>query len=298
MQQKGHRSIKGAWAGLTCMALLFVGLAQAQPVPGGKPMRPAATGPSPEEQMQKQLPLPAKPEEVEARAKIPPEQHCMKNPKCRQKLDQVRQGKRPAVTLPAAAGPSPEEKLHKSLPPPAMGPQGRVPGPVEWFFSWINPFAPATAMAQLYLSPSTTTPMTAEGLTFTPSKRYSSSPYGYMASYGVYAGTNLNYFGLFNSYSTPAAYAENKPFIILGTRLDKEGPYFIDIAASPSIIKIRHQYSGPILETWDMSKGCGSNVCHYQTMDNYAAGYQYWYVWVDPKVWGTYFYSITIKPKS
>jgi len=298
MQQNGRRSLKVAGVVLICTAVLFVGLAQAQPFPGGKPMRPAAAGPAPEEQFEKQLPPPAKPEEVEAQAKIPAEQHCMKNPKCRQKLELVRQGKRPAVTLPAAAGPSPEEKMHKSLPPPAMGPQGRVPGPVERFFSWINPFAPATAMAQFTLSPSTTTvaPMTAAGLTFTPSKRYSSSPFGYMYLYGVYAGSNLTNFGLVNSYFTPAAYTENKPYVLLGVKIDVAGPYLIDIAASYSILKIRHQSNGPILETWDMSKGCGASVCHYQTVDNYAVGYQYWYVWADPKSWGTYLYSITIKP--
>ena len=119
-----------------------------------------------------------------------------------------------------------------------------------------------------------------------------------MTIYGGYAGTSSAYFGLFNSYSTPVAYVDNKPYIMLVANLATAGYYLIDIAAGPSIMKIRHQYNGPILETWDMSKGCGSKVCHYQTMDYYAAGYQYWYVWVDPKAWGTYFYSITLKPKS
>lgn len=282
-----------------CTAMLFVGLAQAQPNPAKKPVRPAATGPSLEEQSHKQLPPPAKPEEVEAQAKIPPEQHCMKNAKCRQKLEQARQGKRPAMTLPAAAGPSPEEKLHKSLPPPAMGPQSRIPNAVEQFFSWINPFAPATAMAQLYFysSPSST-PIPAEGLTFTPTKRYSSSPYGSMTIYGGYAGTSSAYFGLFNSYSTPVAYVDNKPYIMLVANLATAGSYLIDIAMSPSIVNLRHQSGGPILETWDLSRGCGSSICHYQTVDSYAAGYQYWYVWVHPKAYGGYVYSITIKPES
>ena len=299
MQQGRHRSIRGAWAVLTCTALLFVGLAQAQPSPAKKPVRPAATGPSPEEQSYKELPPPAKPGEVEAQAKIPLEQYCMKNAKCRQKLEQARQGKRPAVTLPAAAGPSPEEKTYKSLPPPAMGPQGRVPGPVERFFSWINPFAPATAMAQLYFysSPSST-PIPAEGLTFTPTKRYSSSPYGSLTIYGGYAGTSSAYFGLLNSHSTPAAYADNKPYIMLVANLATAGNYLIDIAMSSSIINLRHQSGGPILETWDLSKGCGSSICHYQTVDYYSAGYQYWYVWVHPKAYYGYFYSITIKPAS
>jgi len=42
--------------------------------------------------------------------------------------------------------------------------------------------------------------------------------------------------------------------------------------------------------------GCGASICHYKTVDAYAAGYQYWYIWANPIVWGTYFYSITIKP--
>jgi hypothetical protein len=59
------------------------------------------------------------------------------------------------------------------------------------------------------------------------------------------------------------------------------------IAASPTIVKLRHQYAGPSLATWDyLSKGCGFSICHYQTLDYYPAGYQYWYVWADQKVLG------------
>jgi len=285
---------------LIASALLFAGPALAQPTPGKKPVRPAATAPTPEEQFEKQLPPPAKPEEIEAQAKIPVEQHCMKNPKCRQKLEMIKQGKRPGLTLPAAAAPSPEEQFEKSLPPPALGPQGRVPGSVERFFSWINPFAPETAMA-LTLSTTTTakglTAETTQGIKFTPGYRYSSSPYGYIGLYGVYAGSNLGYFGLFNnSSSTSYSWVENKPYVMLVTKIDQAGYYLIDIEASYSILKLRHQSGGPILEIWDLSKGCGSTVCHYQTVDYYAAGSQYWYLWADPKVWGAYFYSITIKP--
>ena len=270
-------------------ALLFNGYTEAQPPPGVKVPRPAAAGPSPEEDAQKKLPPPAKPGEVRAPNVADMEQHCMKNPKCRQKMEQAKQGKRPAKPLPAAKEPSPEEKLQKSLPPPAQGvppagPRSQVPGPVERFFSRLNPFNPEQAWAQSGFN-----------LTFTPDNRYSQSPYGYIGLYGGYTYSTVTWYRLHNYYSTNSSTTEQKPFIYLSTNLPAEGYYLVDVQTSPSLTKLRHQYNGPILETWDYQSGCGSSICHNVTVDYYAAGYQYWYFWIDPAVGGAYFYSITIK---
>lgn len=284
---------------------LCASLAGAQPAPGKKPLRPAATASTPEEQSLKQLPTPPAPEEVEAQAKIPLEQHCLSNPKCRAKLEQAKQGKRPAVILPAATEPTPEEKWQKSLPPPPVGPQGSIPGRFEGLFSWLNPFAPSPAWGQTsYFSTSSTststnlsaTTTTVWPLTYSPTKRSSTSPVGSITFNGGNLLGTASYYTMSNTTAVPSPYTENKPYALVTVYLPSAGSYLLDISATPSILKLRHQAGGPIIETWDLAKGCGASICHYQTVDAYAAGYQYWYIWADPKVWGTYFYSITIKP--
>lgn len=104
-------------------------------------LRPAAPGPSPEEEALKKLPPPARPEHLQQPSKEEMEQRCMQNPNCRQKLEQFKQGKRPSTPLPAATAPSPEEKQLKQLPPPAQavppaGPRSEVtPGATDWLLS-------------------------------------------------------------------------------------------------------------------------------------------------------------------
>ena len=272
------------------MAGLFAGLAGAQPVPALKAPRPAAAGSSPEETLLKQLPPSAKPEALRPTTQAELENACKQNPRCRAKLEQAKQGKRPAQPLPAAIEPSPEEKLQKSLPPPAqglppVGPRSHIPGPVEQIFSWINPLTPDQAWAQ-----------TALNLTFTPANRFNQSPYGWVGLYGGSIRSNNIDYTLNNSSSTSQNYVENKPFVYLSVNLPVAGYYAIDVVASKSFVKLRHQSNGPILETWDYRGGCGSAlVCHYVTVDYYEAGAQYWYFWADAAVPNTYFYSVTIK---
>ncbi len=169
---------------LFAMTGLLVGLADAQPVPGAKLQRPAAAAPSPEETLQRQLPPPTKPEALRAPIQADMEGACNLNPKCRAKLEQSKQGKRPAMILPAATEPSPEEKLQKSLPPPArglppIGPRSHLLGPLEGFFTWLNPFTPDPAWAQ-----------TALNLTFTPSNRFSANPWGQLIAQGIFTWGN------------------------------------------------------------------------------------------------------------
>jgi len=269
---------------------LSVGLAQAQPASGAKVPRSAATGPSPEETRQKQLPPPAKPEQLRAPTQADMENACFRNPKCRAKLEQAKQGKRPAQPLPAATEPSPEEKLQKSLPPPAqgrppMGPRSHLPSFIDRFFAWLNPFTPYPAWAQ-----------TGFAVTVTPHSGRSYSPYAFLALFGGHKRGNDNVFSLFNSqYTTPYPHTENKPHIYVESNLPADGFYLIDVHAHATLTKLRHKSNGRILETWDYRNGCGSVTCHYVTVDYYSAGLHYWYFWADPTVWGTHFYSITIK---
>lgn len=218
----------------------------------------------------------------------------MKSPKCRAKLEQAKQGKRPATALPAATGPSPEQKLQQSLPPPAgglmpMGPKSHMPGPVERFFSLLNPFTPDSAWAQTPLS-----------LTYTPANMYNASANAAIGLFGGYSYGNYPFYTLYNVYSTnTGVMTENKPYVYLHVSIPAAGYYLIDVVASPSLTKLRHydySLSSPILETWDYRAGCGgSSTCHYVTVDYYAAGSHIWYFWADPTVYSTYFYSITIK---
>ena len=291
MTPRRHTSKKLLVAVLLATAGLFAGLADAQPVPGAKTLRPAAVGPSPEENFKKQLPPPAKPEELRAPTQADMEAQCMKSPKCQAKLAQAKQSKRPATPLPAATEPSPEEKLQKQLPAPAqglprIGPRSHIPGPVERFFSSLNPFTPDSAWAQTGFS-----------VILTPQSTYNATPYGYLIISGAYICCNANdYVGLINSgYTIPSPYTDNKPYVFLVTSFPAAGYYLIDVIASNSLAKLRHQYNGPILETWDYRAGCGASTCHHVTVDYYAAGWQNFYFWADPTVWGTYFYSITIK---
>ncbi len=77
------------------------------------------------------------------------------------------------------------------------------------------------------------------------------------------------YFGLMNQdHSLSVPYTENKPYMYLAVDLPAAGYYLIDIVASPSLIKLRHQTSGPIIETWDYRQGCGgTGTCNYGRSD-------------------------------
>jgi hypothetical protein len=261
----------------------------ATPSPGAKTIIPAATGPSPEENAQKQLPPPAKPSELRVPTQADMESHCMQNPKCRQKLEQAKQGKRPAAPLPAATEPSPEEKLQKSLPPPAQGlplggPRSHLPGPVERFFSLLDPLMPGTAYAQ-----------TGFAVTLTPANRVVGIPFAFLGLYGGYISGSQHYYTLTYG-STPSTLTQNKPYVYIQTNLSVAGYYLIDVVAGPSLTKLLQWPSNQILETWDYRAGCGGlSTCHHVTVDYYAAGYQNFYFWADPTVWGTQFYSVTIK---
>jgi hypothetical protein len=219
------------------------------------------------------------------------EQYCLQNPRCGQKLNQARQGLRPAAPLPAATGPSQEEKLQKQLLPippmpgiPPMGPRSQTQGPVEWFLSWVNPFSVELAWAQTPFS-----------LTLTPDNRGYTASNAYLGLYGGYM-VNLPVYIMVNTLTTiNSPSTDNKPYVYLSSNLLTTGYYLIDVVSSPSLTKFRHS-SGQIIETWDDRAGCGGpSTCHHVAVDYYTAGPHYWYFWGDPTISGTVFYSITVK---
>ena len=264
---------------------------RAIPNAGVKTLRPAATAPSQEENLQRQFPPPPRPGDLRALSQAELEQWCLKNPRCGQKLNQARQGNRSSVPLPAMTVPSQEERFLKPqlpvLPAPGLlppsGPRSHVPGPVERFLSWINPFAVDLVWAQTPLS-----------ITLTPDRRSNPSPLAALILNGGMVSPAA-YSILYNGFSTDQPLADNKPYVWVNVILPAAGYYLVDVAASPSLTKLRH-YSSQSIDTWDNRAGCaGLSVCHYVTVDLYAAGGHLWYFWADPSVLSANFYSFTIK---
>ena len=263
---------------------------RAIPNPGVKTLRPAVTGPSSEENRQRQFPPPARPGDLRELSPAELDQWCLKNPRCGQKLNQARQGSRSSVPLPATTVPSQEEKLQKQLLPvppmqsmPPMGPRSQALGLAERFLSWLNPFAAELAWAQTPFS-----------ITLTPDRRSTASPLASLFLNGGMVGPAA-YSMLYNGFSTDQALADNKPYVWVNVILPAAGYYLVDVVASPSLTKLRH-LSSQTIDTWDDRAGCaGLSVCHHVTVDLYAAGGHLWYFWADPTVMGATFYSFTIK---
>jgi hypothetical protein len=256
---------------------------------GVKTLRPAATGPSAEDNLQRQFPPPPRPGDLQPSTPAQMEQYCLQNPRCGQKLNQARQGLRPSVPLSPANAPSLEDNFLKLVPPPGQriplpGPRSHIPNPVERFFSWLNPFTVDSAWAQAPFS-----------VTLTPDNRYVQSPPVGLGLVGGYMMGPVPFFWMHNAYSTNQSNAENKPYVYLYATLPAAGFYLIDMVASPSLTKLRH-IADPISETWDYRAGCGGlSTCHHVSVEYYAAGNHFWYFWADPTVLYTYFYSVTIK---
>jgi len=267
---------------------------RAIPNAGVKTLRPAVTVPSQEDNILRQSSPPPRPAELHPPTNAEMEGHCLKNPHCGQKLDQARQGRRPAAPVPAPAAPSQEENILRSAPSspgpqPFPGPRSHLPGAVERFFSSINPFDVDAAWAQ--------TPLV---VTFTPDSRFSKTINSGIMTAGGYMYADQPWYWMFNAYTTSQSNAENKPYIYLWASLPVAGYYMIDIVSSPSLAKFRHG-GGAILETWDDRAGCGGTgvgtitPCHHVSVEYYTAGNHYWYFWADPTVLYTYFFSITLR---
>jgi hypothetical protein len=253
--------------------------------------RPAATSESPEEIQLKKLPPAMPPGQVRRPSKAELLDKCLKTPDCQAKAKEIQQGDR-NMPRPAAREESPEEKALKQL-PPAIPPKVRPQGPhsglmmhedIPGLLSWLNPFHMAsvhafTLSSSYYLTPSTT---------------YTSN--AYMVLYGarVYPG-NQYYLASYDSISN--SYTENEPYAFLRFSVPATGAYLINVQASRGKAKLRHQYNGPIIGTWDFTAQ-SYGTYDYITSVNLAQGTHYFYFWPDGSSKSSmYVYSASLEPK-
>lgn len=265
---------------------LLGGLALATPADPAKPLRQAARGPSPEEAQLKQLPPPA--QQVGRPAKADLLTRCQQRPACRAKLEMAQKRQPPATPRPAATSPSPVELELKKLPPPVQpvtprrfqrGARGL--SPMDGLLAWLNPFRLPQAEAQ-----------TAVSMYLTPQNWVVSSPYSYLGLYGVIY--DATYYHFHAGYSTPWSAVENKPFVRTLFTAPASGWYIIDVRATSAAAKLRHQYSGPIIETWDAaSVPCTGGICDYATMEYLQQGAHYFYFYSPTTSY--LFYSVSIE---
>jgi hypothetical protein len=244
-------------------------------------------GNSPEEKELNNLPKPIPPGQIRKASKAELLEQCNQIPKCSAKLQNAKQGRRPSNVLPAGKpGESPEEKEWSTLPkpiPPAPRRQPRsdlsLPEKESTLLSWLNPFAVSEARAQ-----------TAFSLYLTPQNRYSSTPFGLITIYGSgYTGSWRLYGNGFISVNRSDV--EHKPYVYFATNVPAEGWYLINFEAGRGKAKVRHQYNGPIIETWDFTNQSCS-TCSYLTAEYLTAGWHYFYFWPDAS--DIYFYSASV----
>jgi hypothetical protein len=225
---------------------LIVGLGMLLVVQGvvAKPLRPAATGPSPEEAQLKQFP--ASVQQVGRPSKADLLARCQQRPVCRAKIEGAQKGKKPATVRPAATTSSPEELELKKIPAPVtpVTPRrfqrsGIDMRPLDSLLAWLNPFRPPVAEAQSAVS-----------VYLAPQNPIVSSPYSlvYLCGVNSYYGIKT----LYSGNSTPSPSAENKPYVYTYFTAPASSWYIIDFRTSHSAAKLRHQTSGPIIETWDL----------------------------------------------
>ncbi len=273
------------------MILLIGGLgvlALAPQADSAKPLRPAATTPSPEDAQLKQLPPPASPQQLAKPSKAELMSRCQQRPTCRAKLEVAQKGQKPATARPAATSPSPEDLELKKLPAPATPEtprrfqrSGLGLWPLDGLLAWLNPFRPKVAEAQAAVS-----------VHLTPQNPYVASPSSSLALYGVvYNGSY--FFPLYmNTYRAPS---ENRPFAQTAFSAPVSGWYIINLRASSAAAKLRHYPSNLIIETWGPAAvPCSAGgVCDHLTIEYLQQGYHTLYFYSLTHQY--YFYSASIE---
>ncbi|MDH5428795.1 MAG: hypothetical protein OEZ05_08045 [Nitrospirota bacterium] len=238
-----------------------------------KNIRPAAKGESPEEAQIKQLPPPVPPGQIRRPSKAELLDKCRKNPKCQAKLQDTQQ-KGPKKPQPAAREESPEDielkKLPKAVNPKARGRQPSselmMPEDTQGLLSWFNPFQVAPVYGQSPVS-----------INLTPGGPYISN--SYMTLYGSRVYPNSSYY--ISSYDPwNNSYSENNPFAYLRFSIPATGTYLINVRATQGKAKLRHQYNGPIIDTWDFTAQ-PYGPYDYLTAEYLEQGYHYFYFWPD-----------------
>jgi len=254
--------------------------------------RPASKGKSPQDVQIEKAPKPLPRGQVKRSSKSQLIDKCKRQPKCMTKLQKAQKGQRPKKPRPAAKEESPQEKELKKFPRPQK-PQSRPRGPRSEILlpeerpallSWLNPFEAEVAHA-----------LSATSIFLTPGNGYNKSPRTYLRLYGTqmdYNGTIL----LFGGWEIPAfsAYSASRPFAYLKFTAPTTGYYILNFNGGRAKAKLRHQYNGPIIETWDFSSSGAATVDH-ATMEYLAQGDHNFYFFPEPGINYLYFYSASIE---
>ena len=238
-----------------------------------KHVRPAAKKESPEEAQLKQLPKPVPPGQLRRPSKAELLDKCNKNPRCKAKL-QAAKKRGPNKPRPADREESPEDKELKKLPKPinpkVRGRQPRsnlmMPEGTNTLLSWLNPFQVAPVYAQSAVS-----------INLTPGGPYTSG--SFMNLYGARVYHSARY-RLVASDTFFTTYTENKPFAYFRFSVPATGTYLVNVQASKGKAKMRHQYGGPIIDTWDFSAQ-PSGTYDYLTAEYLEQGGHTFYFWPD-----------------
>jgi hypothetical protein len=241
-----------------------------------KNMLPAGKGKgeNPEDLELRKNPPPPHPGRGEPKSKADLMRACEQQPKCRQKLNEAKRKGKPQNPRPAKTGKSPEElELEKfPAPPQPAGGLDKRKGdlqnfPVTTLLGWLNPFSPLEVQAQsdvsIYLTPCNKRHSMA-GLQFHGVELPFSNPYARFVPYTKTNRANTDY----------------KPYLTVHFKAPATGWYILNFRATRAAAKLRHQYNGSIIETWDfMSQPNG--WYNYATIEYLAQG-SHIFLW-----WGT-----------
>jgi len=232
-------------------------------------------GESPEELELKKNPPPPHPEQGEAKSKADLMRACGQQPQCRQKLNEAKNKGMSKKPLPANSSKSPEELELDKFPAPVLPSDGmgrqksdlQLFSPHTSLVGWLNPFSPSEAHAQTDVS-----------IRLTPcNKRHSLAG---LAFWGVDLPFSNPYARFVPLTKTRASSTNYLPYLSMYFNAPSTGWYILSFRATRAAASLRHDYSGPILETWDfMSEPNG--WYDYVTIEYLAQG-SHTFVW-----WGT-----------
>lgn len=252
-----------------------------------KSVRPATKGESPDEAEIKKLP-PAIPQgQIRRPSKTELLDKCAKTPQCKAKLQKAQQ-RGPNKPLPAAREENPDEKEMKNLPKavPPRGPRQPsssgllMPGEHQTLLAWLNPFQVTSAYAQSPVS-----------IYLTPGAPYHSSN-SFLNLFGAAVYYNGRY--ILSSYHCGNhSQSEGNPLAYFRVRIPSTGTYMINMQATNGKAKFRHQYNGPIIDTWDFTTQ-PYGTYDYLTAEYLEQGDHWFYFWPDEGS-AFYFYSVSVE---
>ncbi len=145
-----------------------------------------------------------------------------------------------------------------------------------------------SSTTSLYYSPTTDF-----SVQLTPKTPYISDPLAYLRFYGgtTYASYYNTYTLLRGTSSGGSANTEQQPFAVFMVTVPTSGNYMVSVQGSGGAAKMRHNYGGPILETWEPDGSYGTR--NYSTVEHLAAGRHYFYFWPTQGNY-VYFFSASV----